>query len=110
MWLVNQAGHDYTKLNRWGRVMPMTTDMVNPFAVDRNLLLLSHRVKLAHEDDFIAISGLQILNALVLLLWLRRFPRVNILQWSKRNGDYVHLTLTDEQVTRLATTDLQPAP
>lgn len=109
VWLVNQGGHDYRKAARYGRVLPLTTANVNPFAVDRLLVNLSQRLSMAQEQDYLVISGLALLNALVLAIWLAKFPKANILQWSVNGSNYVKLVISAENVRRHANKPLEPA-
>ena len=100
VWLVNKGGHDYSSLAKWGRVIPMTTGAVNPFNPDRLMVSLAHHVSMAKMEDHIAISGLPILNALVLVLWLEKFPEARLLQWSIRADSYVYSVIKKAAVLR----------
>jgi hypothetical protein len=93
VWLVNKGGHDYTKLERFGRIIPLTTGVANPFNPDRLMLNLGHLLKMASADDYLAISGLPLLNALALTMWLRKFPTAHVLQHSVRENDYIYLRI-----------------
>ncbi len=94
VWLVNEGGHDYTTLNKYGRVIPLTRGNVNPFAVDRHLVTIGPRIQAANVEDYVAISGLPILNMVVGLLWLSKFPKMNILQFSMKKEEYVFIQLS----------------
>lgn len=109
VWLVNEGGHDYTKLERFGRIMPLTTGSVNPFAMDRQALTMSHRLQMAEGFDYLAISGLQILNAVALALWLQKFPTANLLQWSNQRGEYSIVKIHRHVLDRLMNQPIKPA-
>lgn len=110
VWLVNEGGHPYEDAKRFGRIMPITTGSVNPFNPDRLMVNISTRLRVADEEDFVAISGSPILNALCVAMWLRRFRRVNILQWSHRDKEYKLLVVDAAALDRLATSEGAPAP
>lgn len=109
VWLANQGGHDYTDAERFGRVLAITTDSVNPFNPDRLMVTISQRLKVAAKEDYLAVSGSPILNALALAMWLRRFGLCNVLLWSHRDKEYKHLVINEGSVERLALVDAAPA-
>jgi hypothetical protein len=109
VWLVNEGGHDYTTLEKYGRVMPFTRGSVNPFNLDRQMVHLGPRLQSASEDDYVAVSGLPILNALVVAMWLAKFQKVNLLQWSMKKETYVPIVLTRAAVEKNANESGKPA-
>lgn len=93
VWLVNQGGHDYRDLDRFGRVMAMTTESVNPFAIDRLMITLGHYLSMAQADDYLAISGMAILNGLAMTMWATKFEDVRLLQYATKEYIYKPLIL-----------------
>lgn len=100
VWLVNKGGHDYSSLADFGRVIPITTGAVNPFNPDRLMVNIGHHLSMAKEVDYVAISGVPILNALVFAMWLERFGEANLLQWSVRAGAYVFTKVSKAAMVR----------
>jgi hypothetical protein len=96
------GGHDYTQAERFGNLVPITTGTVNPFNVDRQMVIAAAKLALADPEDYLLISGPQILNAVVVALWLEKFKVAKLLQWSSRKANYVQIRLSSESVTRLA--------
>lgn len=94
VWLVNLGGHDYSSLETFGRIMPLTTGNVSPFGMDRQVVLIAPRLRMAKAEDYIAISGLQVLNALVLAMWFQKFEKAQLLQWSNKHGGYSTIYLS----------------
>jgi hypothetical protein len=109
VWIINLGGHDYSKAINFGNPVPLTAGTINPFNLDRLLVLIAPKLALAKETDYLLISGPQSLNAVVLALWLKKFPSANILQWSVRDKDYVPQHLTNAALERLAENPLQMA-
>lgn len=109
VWLVNEGGHDYSSLSDFGRMMPLTRGQVNPFALDRHMVLIGPRLQTASEDDFLAISGLPSLNALVLVMWLTKFPQAKLLIWSVKAGKYLPITLMRSAVQKNSLESGKPA-
>jgi hypothetical protein len=56
---------------------------------------MGQHLRMAKEQDYLAISGSPILNMLAMTMWLRRFPEVRILQHSTRKNEYVFLRVTN---------------
>lgn len=102
VWLINEGGHDYSRAAKFGRLVPLTTGSINPFNVDRMMALIKPRLEVAHADDYLLISGLQILNAVVLAMWLRRFGYANVLQWSIHKQLYVPIFISGRAVDKNA--------
>lgn len=109
VWLVNRGGHDYSNLPTFGRVLDLTTGNINPFNLDRMMVLIAPRLQLATAEDWLAISGLPILNGVAMLMWLTRFDRLNLLQYSVRRSEYVPIFLTGNGVRANALLDTHPA-
>src|SRR5258705_10616164 len=86
VWLVNKGGHDYSSLVGYGRIIPITVGAINPFNPDRLMLNIAHYLSMAREGDYVGISGVPILNALVFAMCLERFTQINLLQRSVRAG------------------------
>lgn len=109
VWIINLGGHDYSKATNFGNPVPLTAGTINPFNLDRLLVLIAPKLALAKESDYLLISGPQALNAIVLSLWLKKFPSATILQWSVRDKDYVPQHITNAALERLAENPLQMA-
>lgn len=109
VWLVNEGGHAYTKAERFGRLLPLTQGNVNHFNLDRLMVSVGPKLQSANEEDYLLISGSPILNGLIVSMWLAKFPKVNLLQWSTRADGYVHITLHRDAVVRMATQSLDRA-
>lgn len=93
VWLVNEGGHNYDSALEFGRILPLTRASVNPFALDRMALVIGQKLVHAKSEDYILVSGLALVNALVLAMWFTKFEKANILQWSTHKGKYVRLVL-----------------
>lgn len=109
VWLVNEGGHDYSSLEEFGRVVPLTRGGVNPFGPDRLMVMLAARLAHANSDDYLAISGLPLLNALAIAMWLVRFGRVRLLQFSTKQSRYQKLEVSFAAVERMARSEPGPA-
>lgn len=105
VWLVNQAGHDFGDASRFGRIIPITTENVNPFNIDRMMVNVALRLRNADAEDFLVIAGTPILNAIVVAMWLARFGKVNLLLWGRKERKYEHRVLDEPNLKRIATSE-----
>ena len=103
VWVINEGGHNYEPAKEYGRLMALTTGNVNHFNLDRLMVTLAPRIRSATVDDYLLISGSPLLNSLVVVMWLARFPKVNLLQWSTKADGYVCIPLHYDAVNRMAT-------
>lgn len=95
VWIINDAGHDFSKAERFGALKRLTVGNINPFHLDRLARDLSVGiVQDATPDDYLLISGTPILSGLALHLWLTRHGACKVLQWDAKKQDYRLSTFT----------------
>lgn len=98
VWVTNWGGHPYSKAERYGRLLALTKGTVNPFKPDRIAYVVGLMLKQADEEDYLLISGLPVVVGLIMAMWLSKFKKVKLLQWSIREQDYEPVTLYAETV------------
>ena len=96
VWIVNKGGHTYRKAEEFGNLIAVTEGKINPFRPDRLAFELASKLKHAHSDDYLLLSGPPMANALAMILWLHHFGTVNALQWSATNRNYEMRTIDSE--------------
>lgn len=102
VWIVNDAGHDFSKAEKFGGLQKLTIGRVNPFYPDRLAQELSIGiVRYASPEDFLLISGTPILNALALCLWVKAHGSCKVLQWDAKRQDYRISTVSDSNLARI---------
>lgn len=109
VWIINEGGHSYDAAVRYGRLMALTSGNVNYYNLSRLMVSIGPKLRAATADDYLLISGSPILVGLCVSMWLARFDRVNLLQWSNIQRDYVHILLERSAVSRMANLDLEQA-
>ncbi len=99
VWIVNQAGHDYSASESFGRNMALSIGNVDPFRVDRRCYDICSAIGLyTRKDDFLLLSGAPVLNGLAMSAWLRMHPSVNLLQWHAKRREYLLSTFDADQL------------
>lgn len=109
VWVANVGGHQYDKAEQFGRLMPLTSGNVNYYNLDRVMVSVSPKLAMAEADDYLLVSGSPILVGLIMSMWLTRFGRINLLQWSQVQENYVPIILRRDAVERMSTQDLEQA-
>jgi hypothetical protein len=82
--------HDYSKANRFGTVMPVTTGPINVFRPQRSLVAMCENLKNITEDDYILFSGNALSGLLVLAAVINKVNVLNLLVFNAREDDYIH--------------------
>jgi hypothetical protein len=82
--------------------MPLTTGNVNYFNLDRLMVTVAPKLRSASADDYLLISGTPVIVGLIMSMWLTRFGKVHLLQWSQSKDKYIEIVLLNESVERMA--------
>lgn len=98
VFIVNSAGHDYSKAHEHGEVVILTEGNINPMKLDRLLYTLQQKLKTAEEEDLILISGHQTINCLTAMVMMDRFDRANFLVFDAKLRTYIPRTITRSQL------------
>lgn len=99
VWIVNQAGHDYSSSEKYGRNLALSIGNVDPFRVDRRSYDICNAIGIyTKKDDFLLLSGAPILNGLAFAAWLRMHKTVNLLQWHAKRREYLLSTYDANQL------------
>ncbi len=110
VWILNDGGHDYSKAERHGRMVPMTTGGINPFSPDRLMVNLASRIRNAVEEDFVISGGSPMLNSILSAMWLTRFDKIKWLVWSNKQSKYEIVTVTKGAIVKNAMSEGSVAP
>jgi len=102
VWIINEGGHDYSEAEKFGNLIPVTVGAINPFNPDRIMINVRSIFELAKVDDWILISGNQMVCMVMFAMWIERFGSANILQWSTKKRIYIPLHVSGNAVKRNA--------
>lgn len=97
VWLVNRGNHPtYNRAKAFGELHILTEGRVNIFALDNivNQITSSLEGKTS-KDDLILVSGYNVLNAITIHYFLKRYEVAKLLIWEGNNNRYTALTLND---------------
>lgn len=101
VFVTNYAGHDYSALNKYGKQVFITKGFISFQGLDRVKFTVAQGMMDSTAEDWLALSGTNILNVIAAVLWYQRHGRVKVLNYDKENRQYRELILTEENNTQL---------
>jgi hypothetical protein len=96
VFVTNKSGHDYTPAEAYGRLVYISEGQLDRFNLNEMYRLAADAVKYATEADYILVTSLSVLNAIVCSVFGRKFGRLNILLYKNRR--YVLRTIMLDQL------------
>lgn len=86
VFVPNKSHHDFSGAARFGDLVFLTEGVVKRLNVNHLYREISDKLKDATADDYILVSSLSILNAIIASIMAYRFGRINFLIFN--HGDY----------------------
>jgi hypothetical protein len=83
VYVINKGGHDYSDARRFGRLVYLSEGIMNRYSVGRMYREFSAILKDSNKDDYILVSGLNIMNHIAGAIFGRLHGRLNILLYRK---------------------------
>ena len=90
VFISNLGAHDYTKVKKYGELVPITEGQVNIFHTDRLIANIKEKLlaENATREDFLLLSGNALVSSLVLHEWLKKFGKARLLIYNAVSRDY----------------------
>ena len=104
VFIVNHAGHDYTKAERWGNLSCMTTGHVAQGSLDRLIYDVAIGLQRSEPEDWLLPAGLLILNVIAAAIWMRKHNELRVLVRDRKLNDYRELKITSDHFNYLIRT------
>jgi len=105
IFICNYAGHDvsdafrYTKLSPEEAQINLTEGNVDIFDVDRLIYFIKNRLKESSPEDYLLLSGGNILNCIAFSIWLQMHGIVKILIYNAKEKRYILREITHTKIT-----------
>ena len=96
VYVSNFAGHDYADAQRFGELRPITMGFISFQSLDRVKFQIAEGIRDSRPEDFLVLSGTNIVNVLAALLWMSMHGKVRILNYDKSTHKYREIVLSDE--------------
>ena len=101
VWVVNFAGHDYRKAEKYGEVVSITAGYVSMGSLDRVLFDVIDKLKKSSAEDWLLPSGLIAVNLVAVAVWLRMHGELRMLLWDRKYDTYRQMKATGEHIDYL---------
>ena len=89
VYIVNSAGHDFSKAEKYGELVPVVQGHINVFRPDRSLFTITEGLAGFTEDDYLLLSGNTFGNVIAALFLGRQFATIKLLVYDAKNNDYL---------------------
>lgn len=93
VFVANFAGHDYMPAEQYGELVFITKGFISFQSLDRVKYQVALVVSKSHKDDWLALSGTNIVNVLAAVLWFSMHGVVKVLNFDKNTGKYREIVL-----------------
>lgn len=93
VYIANYAGHDYTEAEAYGQLCYITRGFVSFDSLDRLKFSIAQAVADTQPQDWLLLSGTNIVNVLAALLWYEKHHVVKILNFDKTERTYRELVV-----------------
>lgn len=101
VFVTNYAGHDYSALNKYGKQVFITKGFISFQGLDRVKFAVAQGMIDCTAEDWLALSGTNILNVIAAVLWYQMHGKVKVLNYDKESRQYRELILTAENNSQL---------
>lgn len=101
VWIVNYSGHDFSAAKPWGKLKVVTEGYVSQESLDRVLYTVTRPLFESDPNDWLALSGMGILQVAAVSFMLAQHGRANLLVWDGKAESYRELKLSTERLKDL---------
>ena len=91
VFVINRAGHDYSKAHRFGEVVFCTDGEQDRFNTNQMFRIFSPIFDASSRDDYILLTSLTIMCSIACAIFARKHGRLNLLLY--RDGKYIERTI-----------------
>lgn len=100
IWIANATGHDFTAARKFGdELVPITQGKINIFNVKAMVEEFKTIMKSYEKDDWLLLSGSNIINVIAAAIVLNRHGEVKFLIYDAVNKCYVPREINMKQIT-----------
>lgn len=84
IYVVNKGSHDFASAEMYGRLIFMTEGYQPKFSVASALRQFEFCMQESHEEDWILLTGLSVLNCIACSVFALKHERLNLLLYNGR--------------------------
>lgn len=99
VYITNSAGHDFTNAKQFGELVWVTKGFVSFHSLDRLKHILSEKLAETKPEDYLLLSGTQVICVVASVIWYEKHKCINLLVHDKKHyGYYRKLTITQSNL------------
>lgn len=83
VFIINRGGHDYSDAKRFGKLVFISEGILNRYSVGRMYREAVEKLRDSTNEDYLLVSGLNIMNTIVGGILSRKHGRLNLLLFRK---------------------------
>lgn len=87
VWITNKSGHDFSDARRFGDLQFLTEGHIKAVAVNSLYRELAEKMQESQEDDYIVLTGMPILSAILCSIFAYKHGKINLLIF--KDGRYL---------------------
>ena len=89
VYIVNNTNHDYSKAERYGRLVDVTKGKLPIFKTSTVRAMLKEGLVEFTKDDYLLVSGPAIVNVMAATVLHNKFDTIKFLVFDAKQQDYV---------------------
>lgn len=83
VYVVNDSGHDYSKAEKFGRLVFMSTRSIYKTHVTKMYKKFKRFINESGREDYLLISGPSLMNVIACSMFARKHGKLNLLIWDE---------------------------
>lgn len=91
VYIINRSVHDFSAATEYGELVYMSEGSINRFNTSRIYRLFYPILKDSHENDYILITGLTVMNLVAAFIFAMKHKRLNLLLFKSYKGKKEYL-------------------
>jgi hypothetical protein len=93
VYITNRSGHDFSSATTFGELVFLSEGKTDPYQMSKIYREFVDVLKDSHEDDYLMITGLPVMNSIAAAIMAYKHGRVNWLQYHAQSNTYKPRTI-----------------
>jgi len=89
VYIVNKAGHDFSKARRYGKLTFLTDGVINKYSINNMYRTFAEHISNSNPTDWILMTGLTSMNVVLTSQFTYKHGRLNLLIHDGKIDKYV---------------------
>lgn len=93
VYVTNLAGYDYSPAEIYGDMIYMSRGYIKPQDLNKQIIKVQAIISESERDDFLLLSGNNLICALALQHWMTIHNACQIIHWDSENKKYLRMDI-----------------